>query len=129
MKFRTKYAQGSYTDYEHYEPGTSLTEPGQAESMEHLMQRLTRFPVSTIDTSLSAEEAEALYKDAEFDELASEGKTGIAEAMDVINAELVASRSEAVADESKEQLIEQQATNSKNATAEQSAGESTGEAE
>lgn len=117
VNFRTKYNPGDYTDYEHYEEGTSLTEPGQAETMEHLVARLMREPVCEVENGvLSDEEVDSRLEDADYDELLAEGQVGVATALDDIGADLSASRSEAGA-EAKERLTKQQATTT-NATAE-----------
>ena len=42
VEFRTKYNPGDFSDNEFYEPGTSLTEPGQAESMQDLVARMSK---------------------------------------------------------------------------------------
>lgn len=110
VKFRTKYNPGSYEDYEHYEPGTSLTEPGQAETMEQLMARLTREPNRPIDlSSLKDEDVDQLMQDADLDAYEDEGKPGMASALDDMAAAFVANQSEEVA-ESKERIVKNQAT-------------------
>ena len=83
IKFRTKYEAGSFNDNEVYEEGTSLTEPGQAESMQSLLSRMTRpvgRPVSDA-VSLKDDEIDVLMSDADLDEAETE-KTEMAQAIE-----------------------------------------------
>ena len=48
VKFRTKYNCIVNDDAEHFEPGTSLCQPGRSESVKHIVQRLTRKPNPTM---------------------------------------------------------------------------------
>lgn len=96
VKFRTKYDQGDYSDNEVYEPGTSMTEPGQAESMEHLVKRLDKAElVARIArnheivgdaTKLQDDQIDQLMSDADLDEAETE-KTEMAE---VVEASMLA---------------------------------------
>lgn len=47
VKFRTKY-KGVIDDARSFEPGTSLCQPGRSESVQHIVQRLTRKPNPTM---------------------------------------------------------------------------------
>lgn len=106
VKFRTKYNPGTYTDYEHYEPGTSLTEPGQAETMEQLMARMTREPFRPIAFGpLDDKEVDDLLEDADLDELEDEGRTGMASALDDFNEVVNASNGTTAGTEAKEQSV------------------------
>lgn len=91
VEFRTRYNPGDYSDFESYEPGTSLTEPGQAESMQELVermsqaelvQRLARNKQIVGDaTKLQDEQIDALMSDSDLDEVETE-KTEMAEALE-----------------------------------------------
>lgn len=48
VKFRTKYNCIVNDDAERFEPGTSLCQPGRSESVQHIVQRLTRKPNPTM---------------------------------------------------------------------------------
>lgn len=97
VDFRSKYNPGDYCDNEVYEEGTSLTEPHQAESMEHLVSRLDKAELAariarnrTIvgdATQLQDAQIDQLMSDADLDEAETE-KTEMAE---VVEASMLAS--------------------------------------
>lgn len=62
-KFRTKW-NCVINDGETFEPGTSLVQPGQSESLEHIVQRLTRKPNPTMrDLYILAKETGQAFED------------------------------------------------------------------
>lgn len=118
VEFRTKYNPGSYTDYEHYEPGTSLTEPGQAETMEQLMSRMTRERFRPIALGpLDDKEVDDLLEDADLDELEDEGRTGMASALDDFAEVVNAGEGSTAGTEAKEKQNVSDATTTTNAHA------------
>ena len=94
VKFRTKYNPGNFSDNEFYKEGTSLTEPGQAESMAQLVQRmekaelvarLHRNRILTGDaTNLQDDQIDQLMSDADLDESETE-RTEMAQAIEDFN--------------------------------------------
>lgn len=111
VKFRTKYNPGSFSDFEHYEPGTSLTEPGQAETMEQLMARMTREPFRPIAFGpLDDKEVDGLMEDADLDAFEDEGRTGMASALDDFAEVVNASNGTTAGTEAKEQDASQATT-------------------
>lgn len=92
MKFRTKYEPGDFCDNEVYEAGTSMTEPGQAESMEHLYKRMSQAElvgrlhaskrITGDATSLQDDVIDQLMSDADLDEYETE-RTGMAEIVEI----------------------------------------------
>lgn len=94
VKFRTKYNPGSFSDNEFYEPGTSLTEPGQAESMAQLVKRMEKAELAarvqrnrilTGDaTKLQDDQIDQLMSDADLDDSELE-RTEMAQAIEDFN--------------------------------------------
>lgn len=101
VEFRTKYNPGDFSDNEYYEPGTSLTEPGQAESMQDLVARMSKAElvqrlakknqIVGDATKLQDAQIDALMSDSDLDEVETE-KTEMAEALEahMVMSELLA---------------------------------------
>lgn len=109
--FRTRYNPGDFSDNEKYQPGTSLTEPGQAETMEQLMARLTRVPNRPISLDLADKDVDSAMEEAELDEFEDEGKTGMAAALDAMEDAFVSSRKDEVAEQSDGSVANNQTAN------------------
>lgn len=94
VKFRTRYNPGNFSDHESYKEGTSLTEPGQAESMAQLVQRmekaelaarLHRNRIITGDaTKLQDNVIDQLMSESDLDESETE-RTEMAQALEDFN--------------------------------------------
>lgn len=63
VKFRTKY-KGVIDDGRSFSPGTSVCQPGRSESVQHIVQRLTRKPNPTSrDLYIIARETGQAFED------------------------------------------------------------------